>query len=157
LVYAALGLYDRMIHLEKQRLVKHPDDAVALRRLVWALLRDGRLDEAPVQRVRLESIDGTDAGSRMIIEAARWKLGDGRTERIRSLPLLSRIEARELTRGYALPEERAWPQARRLYAPSRESDESRRAEVGIDRESGGFSDGYRNQARGLRGVHGRRD
>lgn len=117
LVFAALGLYDRMIHLEEQRLAKNPDDPVALRRLVWALLRDGRLDEAQVQRARLESLEVSDAASRMIVEAARRTLSDGRSERIRSLPLLSRLEARELTRGYAAPAPRPWSEARRLDHP----------------------------------------
>ena len=130
LVCAALGIYDRMIHLEEQRLAENPDDPVALRRLVWALLRDGRFDDVQRQVARLESLDVSDAASDMIVEAARRTLVDGRIERIRALPLLSRVEARELTRGYAPPEARPWTEARRLHRPlERTPAETRSASI----------------------------
>jgi len=108
-LYASLGLYERALRLDREILSASPDAIPSRRRLVWSLLRQGRLDEASAEAGPLADAPPGDALSRHIAETARVaaELAPGeRAARIATLPLLTRAEAARLMGGMARPEAR---------------------------------------------------
>jgi hypothetical protein len=108
-LYASLGLYERALRLDREILSGSPDAIPSRRRIVWSLLRLGRLDEARAEAALLESAPPGDALSRRIAETARVAAElapDERAARIATLPVLTRAEAARLMGGMARPEAR---------------------------------------------------
>lgn len=100
-IYAALGLYELAIEIDGHLVESEADAPMARRRLVWCLLRAGRVDEAAAAAVTLEQGPNTDALSRMIAKAAR-RVSETTDEEVRAeivarLPVFTVAEAGALT------------------------------------------------------------
>ena len=110
-IFAMLGLYERAALLDEQILARDPLLVSSRRRLVWALLRAGRVPEALDHAAVLEASEGLDPLSDFVARSAREiaALEDPvlRAERIALLPVFSRAEANRQASGYAPPELRA--------------------------------------------------
>jgi hypothetical protein len=104
-IYAALGLYERAIRLDRSALASAPGRTEVRRRLAWSLLRLGRGDEALEVAVALEDAPPEDRASRDLVAAIRRYAAQGDPEAAASLaarlPLLTRAEARALRAGVA--------------------------------------------------------
>jgi len=109
-IYAALGRYERALRLDRATLEGDPTALSARRRLVWALLRLGRLDEARSEAAALLEAAGDDALSQQIAQTANDVASQGdeaRAARIATLPVFTPAEAAHTMSGMALPEVRA--------------------------------------------------
>jgi tetratricopeptide (TPR) repeat protein len=94
--YALLGLYERAIDLDAQLLAVNPREVGPRRRLVWCLLRAGRLAEARHEAQRLTASDPL---TRAIAEVARRTAVEPTSELeawIRRLPLLTPGQLRSI-------------------------------------------------------------
>jgi tetratricopeptide (TPR) repeat protein len=94
--YALLGLYEQAIELDAQILAMNPSEVGPRRRLVWCLLRAGRLPEARSEAQRLTASDPL---TRSIAEVARRTAGEPPSEIeawIRRLPLLTPGQLRSI-------------------------------------------------------------
>jgi hypothetical protein len=112
-VYAALGLYERAVRVDR-RLLRHEPDVLAVRRrLVWSLLRLGRVEEAALEAQALRDAPGAGPLALAIAEAAlRAATLDDPEERsglVARLPLFTPLEARLLLADVAGAEPRPPP------------------------------------------------
>ena len=108
-LYAALGLYERALRLDRATLDGDPTALSARRRLVWSLLRLGRLDEARSEAAALVESAGGDALSQRIAQTASDVTSqddEARAARIATLPVFTPAEAAQAMSGMALPEVR---------------------------------------------------
>ena len=107
-IFAMLGLYERGALLDEQILARDPLLVSSRRRLVWALLRAGRVPEAVEQATVLDAMEELDSLSGFVARSAREiaALEDpvSRAERIALLPAFSRAEANWHSGGYPPPE-----------------------------------------------------
>ena len=114
-IFAMLGLYERVVGLEARTLSLDPADTSSRRRLVWALLRLGRIEEARAQSERLGALGELDPLTDFVARSAREisELAEParRAERIAMLPVFSRAEANWHASGYSPPELRIAPDA----------------------------------------------
>ena len=108
-VYAALGLYDEAVRLDRRTLRFDPDAESTRRRLVWCLLHLGRADEA----VEAATLLGTEAAhllSRQLAAAAsEYASLEDELELagfVARLPLWALPEARWMSTGIVPPEVR---------------------------------------------------
>ncbi|NRA10120.1 MAG: hypothetical protein HRU02_18330, partial [Myxococcales bacterium] len=105
---AVLGLYERAARLDEQTLARDPLLVSSRRRLVWALLRAGRVPEALEEAAVLEAAEGLDPLSAFVARSAReiaaFEDPALRAERIALLPVFTRPEANRQASGYAPPE-----------------------------------------------------
>ena len=103
-----LGLYERAALLDEQILARDPLLVSSRRRLVWALLRAGRVPEALDHAAVLEASEGLDPLSDFVARSAREIAAledpESRAERIALLPAFSRAEANWHSGGYPPPE-----------------------------------------------------
>jgi hypothetical protein len=109
-LYAALGLYEQAIQLDRRQLRSNPDAVGAGRRLVWSLLRLGRGAEALEAAEGLAEGAQTDALSREIAAVARrYATLDDEGEAaalVAVLPVFTRAQAATLMSGVLPPEQR---------------------------------------------------
>ncbi len=109
-LYAALGLYERAIRLDRRALRRDPDTVTARRRLVWSLLRLGRVEEALAEAASLAEAAPKDEFSQHIVAAARRyaTLADEEEAAalVARLPVFTPPEAFQLLTGLVLPEAR---------------------------------------------------
>ncbi len=105
-IYTALGLYERAIGLDRKRLEADPGIVAVRRRLVWCLLRLGRITEALEFAEPLGETPPGDWLSHRIYDVAREVIdsnAEARAGLIARLPVLSYAEAAALTAGLAIP------------------------------------------------------
>lgn len=111
-LYAALGLYERAIRLDRRLLKGAPDALAARRRLVWSLLRLGRSSEALAESEALSEAPAFDGLSHAIADAAQ-DVASGREAdaagRVARLPVFTRAEAARLLDGFVPPPVRGQP------------------------------------------------
>jgi tetratricopeptide (TPR) repeat protein len=69
-IYARLGAYERAIEVERELVRLRPATKVPRRRLVYDLLRVGRLDDAVAEARALQALDRGDARSRGALDQA---------------------------------------------------------------------------------------
>jgi hypothetical protein len=109
-LYAALGLYEQAIRLDRPALRADPGDVVTGRRLVWSLLRLDRADEALEAAEPLAEAAPTDWLSHEIAAAARrYATLDEAAERdalVARLPVFTQPQAARLRNGVLPPEPR---------------------------------------------------
>jgi hypothetical protein len=104
--YAVLGLYDEAIRLDRQTHAGRRPNPLLKRRLVWALLRTGRTDEALAAVRDAVPAPGPASLWLPLAEAARaphgleplWTAGPAATP-----PFLTRSEARQILSGFETP------------------------------------------------------
>ena len=112
-IYVALGLYERAVELDAQRIASDPEAVFAARRLVWSLLRLGRFDEALEIVPTLEARPAADGLSHRIAEAAREAAAlddaEARAVRLAQLPVFTPGETVALTRNVLAPAARTPP------------------------------------------------
>jgi tetratricopeptide (TPR) repeat protein len=107
-IYAALGVYDRAIAIDMERLEQIPHAVVAQRRLTWSLLRTNDWGRARLAGKRLNALAPTDALSQGIVAVATRAMTDqDRTQAVARLAVFSNAEAARLTGGMARPETRS--------------------------------------------------
>jgi len=108
-LYAALGLYEDVLRLDRRTLRAEPDHSFARRRVVWSLLHLDRRDEALSEATRL-SRGPSDPLADELARAAEAYAGiaDPREAAgfVAGLPLFSPAEARWLAAGMLPPEVR---------------------------------------------------
>ncbi len=105
-IYSALGLYERAIELDRKRLEADPGIIPVRRRLVWCLLRLGRITEALEFAEPLGETPPGDWLSHRIHDVAQEVIDAGEEARaglIARLPVLSYAEAAALSTGLAIP------------------------------------------------------
>lgn len=111
-IYAALGLYERAIGIDFKRLEKDPDVIAVRRRVVWCLLRLGRVTEALEFAEPLGETPAADLLSHRIHDVAHEVIDASEETRaglIARLPVLSYAEASALAGGLAIPAPRTPP------------------------------------------------
>ena len=100
-LYAALGLYERAISIDRARLGSDPG------RLVWSLLHAGHFDEAREVSERMATRrDGErDRRSQMLLAAAGAAASSEEkvAARVAVLPLFSAAQARQVLAGFREP------------------------------------------------------
>ena len=108
-VYAALGLYDAAVRLDRRTLAFEPGQEATRRRLVWSLLHLDRAGEA-VEAAEPLAAPGAHRLSRELAAAARdyAALDDAREAAAFAarLPLWAQVEARWMATGLLPPEAR---------------------------------------------------
>ncbi|MCP5042153.1 MAG: hypothetical protein GY944_14075 [bacterium] len=110
-VYAALGLYELAIDIDRELLHSRPAANASHRRVVWSLLRLGRHDEARRHANVFAAHNPADALSRQVISLAR-ATGSARFEaeelasRIARLPVFDPTQAARLRGAIQRPEVR---------------------------------------------------
>jgi hypothetical protein len=104
-LYAALGVYEQTVRIDRLLLDSNPDAGLARRRLVWSLLRLGRIEEAAAEADALEAAGGDVGLVREITATARAAAaGDpDASTRIALLPLFTRDEAETTLIGFVPP------------------------------------------------------
>jgi len=126
-LYAALGLYEQAIQLDRRLLTSNPGAVAAGRRLVWSLLRLGRSAEALEAAEPLAEAAPTDWFSREIAAAARrYATLDDAGEAaalVARLPVFTHPQAARLLSGVVPPEPRLM-RSRQTPLPGRASDGS---------------------------------
>ena len=108
-IYAALGLYDRAIRLDRRLLTIDRSHPSARRRLVWSLLRTGHFDEAANLAKELGQGPQSHRLSHRIADTARRAASQERDDvagAIARLPVFTRREAASLLTGWVPPEVR---------------------------------------------------
>jgi len=112
-LYAALGLYERAIRIDRRLLKLDPGAVAPARRLVWSLLRLDRTAEARQAAEGLEELAASvpaDGLSREIAAAARrystLASDADRDALVALLPVLTRSQALQLMAGVVSPEPR---------------------------------------------------
>jgi hypothetical protein len=109
-LYAALGLYEQAIRLDRRVLRSDPAAVAARRRLVWSLLRLERGAEALEEAQGLAGAAPTDGLSHAIADAARRyaTLADEAEARalVALLPVFTRPQAAQLMAGVVPPQPR---------------------------------------------------
>lgn len=109
MVYAAIGLCDRAIDLDR-RVLEQRNPLGARRRLVWCLLQQGRADEARQAAARFEQNAPPGTVARLLADAARevGRLGSeaDRAELVATLLVFTRDEATPLFSGFRNAEPR---------------------------------------------------
>lgn len=120
-VYVSLGAYEPSVRFDRKLLEADERDVPARRRLVWALLRTGRFDEAARVAEPLAREPESDWLSHRIAEVARDAVAAtdeaALRGRIARLPLLTPGEAQVVARGIVLPAARTEPPVRTRVAP----------------------------------------
>lgn len=107
-IYAALGVYDRAIAIDTERLKQIPNAVAAQRRLTWSLLRTHDWVGARRAGHRLNALTPTDALSQGIVAVATRAMTDqDRIQAVTRLAVFSNAEAARLTGGMARPETRS--------------------------------------------------
>ena len=126
-LYAALGLYEQAIRLDRRALRSEPGDVLTRRRLVWSLLRLDRAAEALEAAEPLAEAAPTDWFSREIAAAARrYATLDDAGEAaalVARLPVFTHPQAARLLSGVVPPEPRLM-RSRQTPLPGRASDGS---------------------------------
>jgi tetratricopeptide (TPR) repeat protein len=126
-LYAALGLYEQAIRLDRRALRSDPGDIATRRRLVWSLLRLGRAAEALEAAEELAQAAPRDWLSREIAAAARrYAALDDAGEAaalVARLPLFTPGQAALILSGVVPPERRLMG-SRQTPLPGRASDGS---------------------------------
>jgi len=106
-IYAALGLYERAIGLDRPRVASDPEAWAARRRLVWSLLRLRRLDEALAVAAPLAERPERYRLSHQIAETARRVAASDDEEAIAqaiaTLPVFTNAEVAALTAHLVRP------------------------------------------------------
>ncbi len=109
-LFAALGLYDRAVELDRRALALDPGRVRVRRRLVWSLLRLDRAVDAALQAGRLVESARLDPLSRRIADATgEYAATDDvrrRAEIVAMLPVFSRRNGNALASGLVPPEAR---------------------------------------------------
>lgn len=102
-LYAALGLYERAVQVDRARILVDPQARSATRRLVWSLLHAGRLAEARQAAVDLAGED--DWLSKALVAVVRSTAGSqfGSRAPVAVLPLFSAAQARQVLTGLREP------------------------------------------------------
>lgn len=103
-VYAALGVYERAVEIDRSLLVDAPRALRPRRRLVWSLLRLGRAAEAAEAAVPLQQT--SDRLGRAIAEAAAHAVGHPTDDPVSwsaRLPVFTNSEAWQLLAGQRHP------------------------------------------------------
>jgi hypothetical protein len=112
-LYAALGLYELAIELDRKRLESNPDVLTARRRLVWCLLRLRRTSEAVAAAGPLDEAPAEDYLSHLIADATRQASETADEEALAGfvarLPLFTRAEAQVLVANVVTPAPRVAP------------------------------------------------
>jgi len=106
LVYLALGLYQRSLFIDEFELGRDPDEDFTARRMLWCLLRLGRLEDAQRLAEAVEARGTEDPLLSMLIEStmeARRLEGEARTAMISRLPALLPFETGYVMAGFVRP------------------------------------------------------
>ena len=111
--YAALGLYERTVELDRERVEEDERAVRARRRLVWSLLRLGRYAQAAEAARALERQPAADRLSHLIADTAR-RVADETDEETRAslvaqLPVFDPVDVTMLTGRIMLPAPRPLP------------------------------------------------
>jgi hypothetical protein len=104
-LFAALGVYREAVRIDRLILAANPDARMARRRLVWSLLRMGRIEEAAAEAAVLEETDDDGWLAREIAAAARAAAAGevDASRRVALLPLFTREEASRVLAGFVAP------------------------------------------------------
>lgn len=108
-VYAALGLYEQAIRLDRRTLRFDPDAEPTRRRLVWSLLHLDRAEEAVEAATRLAAADAHPLSRELARAASQYVSLTDDIEAagfVARLPLWARVEARWMSTGILPPEVR---------------------------------------------------
>jgi tetratricopeptide (TPR) repeat protein len=115
-VYAALGLYEQAMRVDRRLLRASPERLGAHRRIVWSLLRLGRADDARREAERLSASHEIDPLSQAIVDAANRyaaSTSPGEADAITALlPVFTPAQATILMRAVASPTARPEPPRR---------------------------------------------
>ncbi len=109
-LFAALGLYERAVAIDRDLLRTNPRSVPAARGLVWSLLHQGRYEEGLEEAERLARIAPADDGlSRLLVDSARRCPELSEEERaalVAVLPVFTRPELPAVLAGVREPEAR---------------------------------------------------
>ena len=106
-LYTALGLYEHALAIDAHLLRANPEAIPPARRLVWSLLRLGRIEEAQRAARRLERAQGLPAALAAAARAADSD-AEARAAQLARLPVFTPAEAQRILTGIPRAPTRAW-------------------------------------------------
>jgi tetratricopeptide (TPR) repeat protein len=110
-IWLALGAYDESIAIDRRLLRSNPGADAPSRRLVWALLRQDRVEEAREAARGLARARTGDLSAAIAAAARRAEAGDDPDARIAllaRLPVFTRAEASQVAAGVDVRPTRSW-------------------------------------------------
>lgn len=110
-VYAALGLYEEALSIDRELTRLRYPPAAAWRRLAWCLLRQDRLDQAQKAARRLRGSAAASHLAAAIRRIAREEDAEIRARMASFVPFLSRVEGARLASGRARVPTRGFPES----------------------------------------------
>lgn len=104
-LYAALGLYERAVALERARLAANPQAGSAARGLLWSLLHAGRFSEAREvsQTVAAGLAEKDGLSARLVALAFSQASSDEVAAQLAGLPLFTEVRGRRVLAGFREP------------------------------------------------------